>query len=198
MNQSIKLDSTSNSADVPGFFDIENWGHVRPTGQGDQSDLTDLSVSDAAKLLGIAERTVWRRIRQKKLQSRQEKGRTIVSVRQSDVAVTHPDTDTDVSVESSLSVSDMPDRKLPEQLLGLIAELSSKLEGATYRNGFLEAQLEAATQQVKLLPDLQARAAEAEQLKLENLRLQSELELRKRTWWMRFTAWALGKTTELP
>lgn len=52
-----------------------------------------------------------------------------------------------------------------ESALQLIGELASKLEAATYRNGYLEALLEVQAEQIKLLPDLQAQAEKT--LKLE-------------------------------
>jgi hypothetical protein len=51
-----------------------------------------------------------------------------------------------------------------------LAELLHKLEGATYRIGFLEAQLQAERQQVKLLTDSQ----------------------HKPNWWTKFMSWFLG------
>lgn len=49
-------------------------------------------------------------------------------------------------------------------------ELQNKVESATYRNGYLEAQLENHKDQIKLLTDSQHKAS----------------------WWRRFTSWALG------
>lgn len=177
MPEPVRLASTANSEEFPGFFELQESIVSRLTRQDDQADMS-VSVSDAAKLLGITERTVWRRIRQKKLQSRQDHGRTLVRIRHTDMSVAHPDTVTDSPVANTAS-----------ELLGLIADLSSKLEGATYRNGFLEAQLEVAKESMKLLPDLQARAAAAEQLQTEIAKLRAELEMQKRTWWQRFCDW---------
>ena len=52
----------------------------------------------------------------------------------------------------------------------LVKELLAKLEALTYRNGYLEAQLEAERQTVKLLTDSQHKPG----------------------WWQKFTSWFLG------
>ncbi|MBZ0187957.1 MAG: helix-turn-helix domain-containing protein [Candidatus Obscuribacterales bacterium] len=60
-----------------------------------------------------------------------------------------------------------------QNLLGTqeFKELQSKIEALTWRNGYLEAQLEAERNQVKLLTD----------------------QLHKPNWWSRFTDWFLGR-----
>jgi hypothetical protein len=66
------------------------------------------------------------------------------------------------------------------------AKLEAKLEAATFRCGYLEAQNE---EQTKLLPDLQAQAAEllATQARFEEL--ESELKQLKNGWWYRLRCW---------
>lgn len=71
--------------------------------------------------------------------------------------------------------------------------LNEKLEAATYRNGYLEAQLSGAQEQLKLLPDLSAKATRTENLEDKIANLESELEAAKRSWWARFGAWFMGK-----
>lgn len=181
-----------NKNDFPGFFDDFDSTDDRLTRLTGQSDMSEVTVSEAAKLLGISERSVWRRIRQKKLNTRIEHGRTIVSLCQSDMSVTPPDTSVDVAIDVSPNAAAQADTS--DRSLVLIAELAAKLEGATYRNGFLEAQLEAANEQMKLLPDLQTRALESESLRSEIAQLKAELELQKRTRWQRFIGWLTGNT----
>ena len=77
-----------------------------------------------------------------------------------------------------------------------IASLQNKLEAATYRNGYLEAQLVNAETQLKLLPDLSAKATKAESLEEQISRLESELQTARKTWWQRFGAWLVGKRTD--
>ncbi len=144
-------------------------GQDSVTGTTSQSDTIDVSVAEAANLLGITERSVWRRIRQGKLSSKLIGGKAVLTLRQSDIATSQADrlTDTkdsqsdqptDVSVISASSLEG-------SRTIELVAEFASKLEAATYRNGYLEAQLDAHKEQIKLLPDYQHRAMEAEGLR---------------------------------
>lgn len=71
--------------------------------------------------------------------------------------------------------------------------LNEKLEAATYRNGYLEAQLSGAQEQLKLLPDLSAKATRTENLEDKIANLESELEAAKRSWWAKFGTWFMGK-----
>jgi chromosome segregation ATPase len=74
-----------------------------------------------------------------------------------------------------------------------IETLQEKLEAATYRNGYLEAQLSSAESQLKLLPDLSAKATTTETLEQQIAKLESELALAQSSWWVRFGRWFLGK-----
>lgn len=71
--------------------------------------------------------------------------------------------------------------------------LSDKLEAATFRNGYLEAQLSAAENELKLLPDLSARATRVEQLEIELAKVRAELSSTKEGWFAAFSRWFLGK-----
>lgn len=71
--------------------------------------------------------------------------------------------------------------------------ISEQLAAASYRNGYLEAQLSAAQSELKLLPDLSAKATRVEQLERENAELQAELaQAQKDGWLKRFGKWFLG------
>jgi len=74
---------------------------------------------------------------------------------------------TDHSVHT---VGDHPDQVLISEHLDVIREMQAKLEALTYRNGYLEAQLENRDSQIKLLTDTQ----------------------HKRGWWTSFCSWFLG------
>jgi hypothetical protein len=77
--------------------------------------------------------------------------------------------------------------------MDLVAELAAKLEAATYRNGYLEAQLELHREQVKLLPDYQHKAIEAEAFRARIVDLERELDIyKKRGWWSCFCKWFIG------
>lgn len=73
-----------------------------------------------------------------------------------------------------------------------IDSLNDKLEAATYRNGYLEAQLSAAEDELKLLPDLSSKAIQVEQLERELAEVRSELLAAKQSWLSRFGKWFLG------
>ncbi len=140
----------------------------RPTDTSDtvETDTTDMSVHDAATALGITERSVWRRIRAGKLSSKLVDGKTFVSVCQSDIRLTSPAP----SVTVSASQTDESDHQL-DKLLTLLRDKDRELQAASYRNGYLEAQLEAKNTEIKLLTDSQHKA----------------------TWWQRFKSWAQRK-----
>ncbi len=80
-----------------------------------------------------------------------------------------------------------------ESAVQLIGELASKLEAATYRNGYLEALLEVQAEQIRLLPDLQAQASKTAILEaeLEQLRQQANS---KKSWLGSFTGWLTGNS----
>jgi hypothetical protein len=183
------------NSDFPGFFDLLENSSDGVTRQDVSPDPTDMSVSEAASLLGITERSVWRRIKLKKLTARLENGRTVVRLRQTDLP---PDTSVpieEITVDSSIAVSHPSEEQHEFAVLAVMKELACKLEGATFRNGFLEAQLEAAASQLKLLPDLQRQVSELEHLRAENLRLSAELARNKPRSWRRFIDWISRSST---
>lgn len=140
-------------------------------GNHDQTDTIQASVTEAARLLEITERTVWRRIRQKKLNATLVDGKTVIRLRQADI----PSRQSDIERVDAHPVSDNSDDVTDvksaitetESAIELIAELAAKLEAATYRNGYLEAVLKNQSDQIQLLPDLQAQARKKELLEQE-------------------------------
>ena len=193
--------------------------------QTDQSltqanDTLEVSVAEAAHLLGITERSIWRRLAGKKLAARNHEGKTYVQLRQSDVRPKQSDASETMSVEHA-DVSVLVDRRQTDvSVADLIREMQAKLESAIYRNGYLESQLESQREQLKLLPDFQAEAEKAKQLErrlqeeeAEKLKLaqqfeqatkvtaaterafaelEAELEKYKNSPWQRFSAWFFG------
>ncbi len=145
------------------------------TANEDQTDIIEASVTEAAKLLDITERTIWRRIRQKKLNATLVDGKTVIRLRQTDIAGRQSDTRSDIERVEAHPVSDHSDNVTDvraditetESAIELIAELAAKLEAATYRNGYLEAVLKNQSDQIQLLPDLQAQAQKKELLEQE-------------------------------
>lgn len=80
----------------------------------------------------------------------------------------------------SPSEAEEPDHKqTSESTMQLISELASKLEASTYRNGYLEALLEAQAEQIRLLPDLQAQASKTALLEAELRELRQQANAKK-------------------
>lgn len=75
-----------------------------------------------------------------------------------------------------------------------IDTLNDKLEAATYRNGYLEAQLAAARQELKQLPDLSAKATKMDQLENEVTHLRTQLAQAQQGVFVRFAKWFLGRS----
>ena len=85
-----------------------------------------------------------------------------------------------------------------EQALKLL-ELSSRLESASYRIGYLEALTTTREEEVKLLADLRARAAgalvherNAEELAAKVTKLEAEIIKLRSGHWHKFACWFLG------
>jgi hypothetical protein len=102
--------------------------------------------------------------------------------------VTSHDVTGDINRVAALAYSQLTDFYKDQ-----IASLQNKLESATYRNGYLEAQLLNAEGQLKLLPDLSAKALKSEDLEEQIARLENELQAARKTWWQRFGSWFIGK-----
>ncbi len=195
------------SADTTGLEDFFS-SHDKP----DQEDLT---LEEAAKRLNLSERTVQRRLKQGLLKGYKVSGprgpEWRVEVRSCEdttwqASATSEDTtfsSDDTTVVETVSSEDMtPDRRsvsaqayvqFTEFYHEQIKSLQEKLEAATYRNGYLEAQLSSAEGQLKLLPDLSAKAVRTETLEQEIARLQAELAAKNEHWLKRFGSWFFGK-----
>lgn len=191
------LVSCTETAGLDQLFEADRQPDAGVTEAMSQTDTIDVSVSEAANLLGITERSVWRRIRQGKLTSKLISGKAILTLRQSDIVTRQTDktTDTrdsqtdqptDVSVISASTIDGA-------RTIELVAEFAAKLEAATYRNGYLEAQLDAHKEQIKLLPDYQHRAMEAEVLRARVTELEAELDLHRQGRWRQFWSWFTGR-----
>lgn len=79
-----------------------------------------------------------------------------------------------------------------DRLLEQLEKKDRELQAAVYRNGYLESQLEVARNEVKLLPDLQSKAAQVETQNEELEELRAELAKHKGSRWHRFMRWFLG------
>ncbi len=141
-----------------------------------------LTLSEAATVLNVNERTLRRWIKQGKIEAQKVQGAWgeqwrirpghNQSVSGSDIA--GPDRaspDNPPTPDLGLSTPDLDMRKVVEMEIRLQLieqenfELKSQLQGATFRNGYLEGQLETERQQVKLLTDSKHRSSWWQKLK---------------------------------
>lgn len=191
------LVSRTETAGLDQLFEAECQPDAGVTKAMSQTDTIDVSVSEAANLLGITERSVWRRIRQGKLTSKLVSGKAILTLRQSDIVTRQTDRTTDTrdsQTDQPTDVSVISDPTIDGvRTIELVAEFAAKLEAATYRNGYLEAQLDAHKEQIKLLPDYQHRAMEAEVLRARVTELEAELDLHRQGRWRQFWSWFTGR-----
>lgn len=140
-----------------------------------EQDANWLSVEDVSERLGISVRAVQKRLKKGSLRGRKEKTATgekwLIDGNELDASqdanrvldaplVREQDANRHELDASNIVVSD-----------NLIRELQAKLEAATYRIGYLEAQLESEREQVKLLTDSQHKPG----------------------WWARFKKWCAGQ-----
>jgi hypothetical protein len=131
-------------------------------------DANWLSVDDAAERLGISIRAVQKRLKKGTLRGRKEKTPTgerwLIDGGELDASqganIVRLDANQDELDASHEIASDK-----------LVRDLQAKLEAASYRIGYLEAQLEAERQQIKLLTDSQ----------------------HKKKWWHRVGSWFAGQ-----
>ena len=145
-----------------------------------------VSVQEAAKVLGLSVKTVKDRLRKGTLAGFKKKDKFgdawLVSLEQSGLVGTTRDYQVGPTEDSGLvgttrdyqvGPTDFP--KEPPDLTLLVELLKQKdheIEAASFRIGYLEAQLESERQQVKLLTDSQHKA----------------------NWWSQFCSWFLGRT----
>ena len=185
----------------------------------DKARQEDLTLEEAAKRLNLSERTIQRRLKRGQLTGYKVNGdrgpewRIILkaSLDTTPISVsTSEDTTIDTAVTADVeqvSTEDMTtDATLPnpavfQQIANFYQDqielLQEKLEAATYRNGYLEAQLSSAKTQLQLLPDFESRAIKAESLEQQVQRLEIELAESKQSFWSKFGAWFIGSKSKL-
>lgn len=181
----------------------------------DKAEQQDLTLEEAAKRLNLSERTVQRRLKQGHIKGYKITGprgpewriqlpssddTTFGNVQTSDDTTISGEDTTDVEAVSSedrtadnKSKANLAYVQFVEFYRDQVETLQEKLEAATYRNGYLEAQLSSAESQLKLLPDLSAKAVRTETLEQQISRLESDLAAARLSWWKRFGAWFIGQ-----
>ncbi len=148
-----------------------------------------MSVDEAAEKLGLSVRAVQKRLKKGTLRGRKQKTdrgeRWLIEVRELDASQdANPLDDGSFVREQDANqrndnpfaapesrADQLPEASKSEERDDLIKEMQSKIEALTWRNGYLESQLENHREQLKLLTDSQS----------------------KRALWGRFWSWFVGK-----
>ncbi len=160
-----------------------------------------VSVECAAKALGLSVKTVKDRLRKGTLNGRKVKdkfGDKWLVLLGSDYQVVPEliEITPEGSPSQALPVAPPVDLK---PFFELLDRKDKDLQAAAFRNGYLENQIADYATQLKLLPDLQAQAKDATQLR-EQLHIKEEevselrtkLDKLEQSWWFRFSSWFLG------
>lgn len=139
--------------------------------QGTDNPGQDMTIEEAAKVLGVSEKTIFRRLKRGLIGGYKVPGQFGMEWRVK--ALDTPEQDFSPAQDKTSL-----DNGLIGELRNRIDELQSKLDarddelqGANYRLGYLAAQLESQKEQIKLLTDSQHNAG----------------------WWQRFKSWAQGR-----
>jgi excisionase family DNA binding protein len=136
----------------------------------------DWTVPEAARALHISEKTVLRRLQRGSITGYKVPGqfgpewrinRTALDRTAQDTASAQPRSG-QIAIEAVVTPPQDSSKELREEL----AVLRKQLEGAIYRNGYLEAKLEEREITIKLLTDSQHKGA----------------------WWRRFWGWFVGRS----
>jgi excisionase family DNA binding protein len=202
--QKLSVEVTADTTGLDDFFSCH-----------DKAEQEDLTLEEAAKRLNLSERTVQRRLKNGQLKGYKIAGprgpEWRIEVESCEDTTGQPFTasdDTtfstdDTTIVETVSTEDTTrDSKatttnaftqFAEFYHDQIETLQEKLEAATYRNGYLEAQLLNAESQLKLLPDLSVKAIKVETLEEQLARLEKELAFSRRSSWARFCDWFLGR-----
>lgn len=171
-SQPVSLEVSDSSENPNGIPEIFCESH-----ETQEDETVSLSVSEAVDLLQISRSTVYRHAQEGKLRSETAKdGKLRILVKQNEI----PEKSQDVTeIPGTISGNPVASHETVEILKGNpnshasvnVDSLLSKLESATYRIGYLEAQLESKEERIKLLTDSQ----------------------NKPTHWQRFVRWFMGR-----
>ncbi len=147
------------------------------TADTSKSSTVEVSISEAAKLLGVSERTVWRRVIKKELKSRTKNKKRLVVLPIIEPSVTMAE-DCQIHVsQQSYNANAVLDLQV----------LLKELQGANYRIGYLESENKIYQKQVLMLPDLEAAAKRAQSQDQQLKEIRAELDNLKRSWWYRLS-----------
>lgn len=173
----------ANCSDTEGMDKLFSDTVTSATAVTGQKKTLDVPIAQAAKMLGISERTVWRKIYRGELKSRTRNNKRLVRI-----PVFEPSAS--VSSDGHTTITDTPPNANAVVDLNILLR---ELQGANYRIGYLEAENQKYQDQVKLLPDLQAQAVKAQEQAAQVAKLEAELSALRATWWYRFWSWFTGR-----
>jgi hypothetical protein len=173
---------SSNRTDTIGLDPIFDTTVSADHADSSHRKIVEVPISQAAKLLGTSERTVWRRIDRGELKSKTKGNKRLVKIPILTPTAANNSDSHMTPIGRHMTGPDSPDRT--SALVDLQA-LFRDLQAANYRIGYLESQLETHREQVKLLPDLQSKATEAQLLQHRLTQTETELQALKQTWWYR-------------
>lgn len=158
-----------------------------------------ITTDEAAQRLGISARAVLNRLKAGTLQGRRIKGkfktewRVLWNLSKSSTEGSEPYQE--VTSEVASEVTDSNDETISSAdnhgLLSMqwlreqVKQLTDQSQALSFRNGYLEAQLEIQREQIKLLPDFQSKAFENDLLKARIIELEAELTKNKLSWWQK-------------
>lgn len=159
-----------------------------------------ITTEEAGQRLGISARAVLNRLKAGTLQGRRIKGkfktewRVLWNLSKSSSEGSEPYQEVTSEVTSEASDSNDESDPAPDNhgalsmqwLREQVKHLTDQSQALSFRNGYLEAQLENNKTQLKLLPDYQSKTIENELLKSRIQDLESQLAEKNRSWWKKF------------
>lgn len=147
-----------------------------PAAAPPDNPLPDLSIADAADLLELDRPSILELITSGRLNATKDaQGRRVISrasilewLRSQSAAESRSPNPAppEVKAAENISVSTPPMETVA--FIAKLQEAQGQLQAATYRIGYLEQEIEACRQQLKLLPDMQAQADRLAQVEKEN------------------------------
>lgn len=169
------------------------------------------TTEEAAKHLGVSQRTVFKRLKEGIIKGIRVQGKYRVEWRIEPVETSIPGievaledddeirssygTDQEGAPEHTQNLREQPSgpslrlQEL-ESLLSVIREKDQLLQAATYRNGYLEAELAHRDREIKLLTDSQHKRET--DLQTRDQELKQLMESHNRSGWQRFWGWLSG------
>lgn len=180
------FESSSESSEPTSIDSSEEFG-TKP--------LEVITTEEAARRLGISARAVINRLKAGSLKGRKTKGkfkeewRVLWSLGEnsSECSEEYSEVSSEPEIDTSENLHSDAATEYPERRLDFLSEqvktLTNQTQALSFRNGYLEAQLENNKTDLKLLPDYQSKAMENELLKSKIQDLENQLAEKSQSWW---------------